>query len=115
MQRLPFIKSEMPPGDDVPGMRRWVQELFMSEGYNKERARFRSQFPQDLPKVNKSIVTVSPSGEKDENFDLWIYESPPNKQSSGSTLRPAILMFHGGGWIHGNPIGDEGQHFHTSM
>lgn len=115
MQRLPFIKSEMPPGDDVPGMRRWVQELFMSEGYNKERARFRSQFPQDLPKVNKSIVTVSPPGEKDENFDLWIYESLPNEQSSGSTLRPAILMFHGGGWIHGDPIGDEGQYFHTSM
>ncbi|KEF61324.1 uncharacterized protein A1O9_02889 [Exophiala aquamarina CBS 119918] len=97
----------MPPSDDVPGMRRWVQELFMSEAYNKEKARFRSKYPQDLKKVNKSIVPVSTPGQKDEAFDIWVYEPFLDEQSSSSELRPAILMFHGGGWIHGNPVGDE--------
>jgi acetyl esterase/lipase len=48
-------------------------------------------------------------GDRDEIFDLWIYNVALSRNEE-TILRPAILMLHGGGWIHGNPLGDEGKH-----
>ena len=109
MLRLPFDLSGLPQGDDVSGMRRWVQEVFSSKGYNEEKARFQSKYQQRANRVTKSVIPVPISAGSDECFDLWIYEPLSDEKNSRIKLRPAIFMFHGGGWIHGSPIGDEGE------
>ena len=107
MAQLPIDLAETPAGTDVQGMRHWVQELFLSEAYAKEKARFQVQRRRPATEIGRSIVSVECSDDSDECFDLWIYE-PQNKEADPKAKsRPAILMLHGGGWIHGTPIGDE--------
>ncbi|KAK5545084.1 hypothetical protein LTR46_004808 [Exophiala xenobiotica] len=107
MAQLPIDLAETPAGTDIPGMRRWVQELFTSEVYAKEKARFKVRRRRPVAEVGRSIVSVPCSDGSDECFNLWIYEPQNEEASPRPKSRPAILMLHGGGWIHGTPIGDE--------
>ncbi|KIW58148.1 hypothetical protein PV05_02695 [Exophiala xenobiotica] len=107
MAQLPIDLAETPAGTDVHGMRRWVQELFLSEAYAKEKARFHVRRRRSVTEISRSIVSVPRFDGSNESFDLWIYE-PQNKEADPEAKsRPEILMLHGGGWIHGTPIGDE--------
>ena len=92
----------MPAGTDVEGMRKWINDVFLEGDLPKHRAKFSFPYQHPVQKVKKEIITIDAPG-GDDHFDLWIYETETRTSSS----RPAILMFHGGGWIHGNPGGDE--------
>jgi acetyl esterase/lipase len=107
MAQLPIDLAETPAGTDIQGMRRWVQELFTSDAYAKEKARFKVRRRRPVAEVGRSIVSVPCSDGGDECFNLWIYEPQNEEASPRPKSRPAILMLHGGGWIHGTPIGDE--------
>lgn len=104
MARLPINFGAMPSGTDVEGMRRWVDDTFIKGELAKHRAQHSFQYRRPVRETTKEIVTISPNDDGENAFDLWVYEVPTQETSS----RPAILMFHGGGWIHGNPAGDEG-------
>ncbi|KAK5233018.1 hypothetical protein LTR47_005882 [Exophiala xenobiotica] len=110
MAQLPIDLAETPAGTDIQGMRRWVQELFTSEAYAKEKARFKVRRRRPVAEVGRTIVSVPCSDGSDECFNLWIYEPHNEEASPRPESRPAILMLHGGGWIHGTPIGDEQQY-----
>lgn len=97
----------MPSGTDVEGMRRWVDEVFVTGELAKHRAKFDFEYRRPRREVKKEIITISPLDDGENAFDLWVYEVPSTPEDEVSS-RPAILMFHGGGWIHGNPAGDEG-------
>ena len=98
----------MPSGTDVLGTRKWIKTTFMSDALLEHRAKAKLNLRLPKRKVNKEIVTIT-SSEGDETCDLWIYQVA-HSGSDKSTPRPAILMLHGGGWVHGSPLGDEGMH-----
>jgi acetyl esterase/lipase len=111
--KLPVDLSNMPSGTDVLGMREWIKATLMSDILLKHRAKAELNLRNPKKKVNKEIITIK-SSDGDEIFDLWIYKVALSR-SEETTPRPAILMLHGGGWIHGNPLGDEGKHLHHAL
>lgn len=96
----------MPSGTDVEGMRKWINEVFLEGDLPKHRANFDFQYRRPVRKVNKEIISIS-AFDDDAKFDLWVYQA----ENPLGAPRPAVLMFHGGGWIHGNPAGDEGKQY----
>ncbi|KAH8901173.1 alpha/beta-hydrolase [Thozetella sp. PMI_491] len=103
---LPINFAEIPPGTDVKAMRQWISEVFMAGNLAEHRARFEVQRRRPKCKADKTIISIPCSEDSNEAFDLWIYE-PHAEGASETSQRPIILMLHGGGWIHGNPLGDE--------
>lgn len=85
-------------------MRKWVKEVFLDGELAKLRANADFEFRRPRQDVKKEIISIKTT-DNTEMFDLWVYQ--PTSATGGSTSRPAVLMFHGGGWIHGNPGGDE--------
>lgn len=106
MAQLPVDLAGMPDGTDVEAMRRWVRDVFQSEGWAREKARFQIKRRRPTTSISKTIESVPCPDTSGEHFDLWIYE--PQSTAIASEPRPVLLMFHGGGWIHGSPIADEG-------
>lgn len=99
----------MPSGTDVLGMRKWINETFLSSDLNKYREDFEIELQNPRQEINADIINVKCSDGQGE-FALWVYE--PTTSGTSDKSRPAILMMHGGGWIHGNPLGDEGELHH---
>ena len=96
--------GDMPPGDDVQAMRKWVKDVFLGGALTEFREKFDIKLRRPKQKIKKEIVSIKTS-DGSGTFDLWIYT--PATGGTGGKPRPAILMFHGGGWIHGDPSGDE--------
>lgn len=107
MARLPIDLSGMPNSTDVEGMRRWLNGIVSSEGFAHEMARFDIRRRRPARKISKTIVSVKCSDESEDHFDLWVHEPHAEKPDLNLSARPALLMLHGGGWIHGDPTGDE--------
>ena len=107
MAYLPINLSGMPDSTDVDSMRRWVDGKVSSEGFAYEKARFRVPRRRPARQITKKIVSVKCSDESENRFDLWVYDPRIKGSDLLSIARPALLMLHGGGWIHGNPMGDE--------
>lgn len=106
MAKLPIDFASVPSGTDVQGMRRWIKEVYLDpvliEARNK--CNFNRRRPQQ--KVNKTVVSVKSSDGSGETFELWIYQTDDKPPARG---KPALMMLHGGGWIHGTPLCDEGK------
>jgi acetyl esterase/lipase len=107
MMKVPVDFAGMPQGTDVEGMRRWVGEVFKNEALLDSRKNLSIKRRQPEEEVRKTIVPVPCLGSSQKSFDIWIYEPTNAASNTGTQPKPVILMFHGGGWIHGNPVGDE--------
>ncbi|VUC23414.1 unnamed protein product [Clonostachys rosea] len=99
--RLPVNFAGMPSGTDVDGMRKWVDDVMVRGPLAEHRAKLEIKRRRDPQEVGKNIITVNAT-DGDGEYGIWVYEP-----TAAAALRPAILMLHGGGWIHGNPAGDE--------
>jgi acetyl esterase/lipase len=107
MMMFPIDFAGMPQGTDVEGMRRWVGEVFENEAFLESRRNIDIKRRRPVQNIRKTIMPAPCLGDDHQSFDLWIYEPINETKDAGTQLRPAVLMFHGGGWIHGNPVGDE--------
>ena len=107
--KLPMDFTAVPSGTDVNAMRVWINETFL-QGPLAE-ARSKCDIKRRLPEVPVDIsnITVPCSDGSGTKFTIRRYL--PRSAESGADVapRPAILMLHGGGWIHGKPEGDEGR------
>lgn len=103
--RLPVNFAVMPSGTDVDGMREWVNSVMVKGPLAKHRADLGIKLRRPPQEVGKNIITVNAT-DGDGEYGIWVYEP-----TAAGARRPAILMLHGGGWIHGNPAGDEGEHY----
>ncbi|KAF7558988.1 hypothetical protein G7046_g5165 [Stylonectria norvegica] len=109
--KVPVNMGDMPPGDDVHAMRKWIKEVFLGGALTEFREKCDMKLRRPKQEVKKDVVTIKTS-DGAGSFDLWIYSL-----AAGGTEgkpKPAILMFHGGGWIHGDPSGDEGEYSPSS-
>lgn len=105
MERLPVNLAQIPHGTDVPSMRRWIDEVLLQGPLAEYRAKVNIKQQRSTADVDVYNVSVPCSDSSNNSFGIRVYEPDlPNSQS-----KPAVLMFHGGGWIHGNPLGDESQ------
>jgi hypothetical protein len=103
LANLPIDLLNVPHGANVYGMRKWIQEELLEgplaehrNGCKVERRR------PEVPVLAHDVRVACADGSGDE-FGMRVYEP----QIPAETPRPAILMFHGGGWIHGDPRGDD--------
>ena len=87
-------------------MRKWVREVFVDGPLPAYRNNFEIQRRRPKQDVRKEIFPIHCSNGSGD-FNLWLYE-PTAKPIA---TRPVILMFHGGGWIHGDPSADDGESF----
>ena len=92
------IKS-IDPTDHI-AMRQWLKDEYMP--LQKAPRIKRSRTPVSIDIKNVPIIY----GE-DNHFSIRVYD-PVNKESPSDRLRPALIMLHGGGWVHGYPEVDEG-------
>ena len=106
MLKLPVSLASAPSGTDVQGMRKWVKEVFAEGLLPAYRDKFEIKLRRPRQNVQKRSIFVHCS-DGSGDFEMWAYE-PAAKSTSP---RPAILMFHGGGWIHGDPSADDGQSY----
>ena len=105
---MPTDLTKIPSGIDVVGMRHWINEVFLKNPVAEWRAKCdinRRRSPATLNKYNISVPCLDPS---QGSFGIRVYEPSTEGAEPNARNRPAILMYHGGGWIHGNPQGDEG-------
>jgi acetyl esterase/lipase len=85
---------------DYVGMRKWLVDVYMKVPKEPEARRVRTR-------TSVAIKDVPITYASDNNFSIRVYDPTPDAGKEGS-LRPALLMIHGGGWIHGFPEIDEG-------
>ncbi|KZO91192.1 alpha/beta-hydrolase [Calocera viscosa TUFC12733] len=89
------MKSPIPAPDDHFGWRSWEQEK-MRDGPKPVLAkRYRTAV-----KVNRTNVSVTYDG--DNTYRILVHNPEPYP-GEATSLRPAVLWFHGGGWAHGSP------------
>jgi hypothetical protein len=88
--------------NDHIGMRKWLAEVYLRLRAEPQTTRVRTRTPVAVKNVP---ITYG----SDNNFSVRIYDPTPDTGKE-SSLRPALLMFHGGGWVHGFPEVDEGEH-----
>ncbi|KIX95660.1 uncharacterized protein Z520_08780 [Fonsecaea multimorphosa CBS 102226] len=87
-------------------MRSWIDNVFLKGPLAEHRARCDIQRRRPEAKVDISEVSVLCSDGSEDTFVIRVYD-PELEEKTSKQLRPAILMLHGGGWIHGKPCGDE--------
>jgi acetyl esterase/lipase len=54
--------------------------------------------------VEVKTSNIAASYEEDGNFGIRVFEP----QNQTDEARPAVVMYHGGGWSHGDPTNDDG-------
>lgn len=86
------------PTDHI-AMREWLKQYYMPLPKAPQIKRTRTIVP-----INIKTVPVT-YGEN--TFSVRVYD-PIDKEITLEHLRPALVMLHGGGWIHGYPEIDEG-------
>lgn len=87
----------IPQESDYEAMRAWDKTRFHDYDRNPHCRRRRSAVP-----VAVEDVTVEYG--KAEKFGIRIY----NPEVQSDALRPILLMYHGGGFTHGDSTSDEG-------
>jgi acetyl esterase/lipase len=88
-------------------MRKWLEDVYMPLPKAPRIKRIRSQ-------VAIQITNIPITYNRDNHFSIRIYD-PIDKEASRERLRPAVIMLHGGGWIHGHPEVDEGMNIHVNV
>ncbi|KAI7972798.1 hypothetical protein EIK77_003944 [Talaromyces pinophilus] len=107
--KLPVDFSGMPSGTDVYAMRNWVKDVLTDGPLGKYRANLGLNLRRiPAQEIRKEIFTVSRT-DGNGSYGFWVFEPVSAQVDNQASSRPAILMFHGGGWIHGDPSGDEGE------
>lgn len=93
----------MPHGADVYGMRKWINEELLNGRLAEHRNSCKIE--RRRPEVDVLIhdVRVPCMDGSGDSFGMRVYEP----QNGSDASRPVILMYHGGGWIHGDPRGDD--------
>lgn len=81
-------------------MRQWLKDVYMKLPMLPQIKRTRTPVP-----IQIKNVSVVYSGEN--HFSIRIYD-PSHEENFVLCRRPALIMYHGGGWMHGSPEGDEG-------
>ncbi|KIW68745.1 hypothetical protein PV04_04668 [Phialophora macrospora] len=112
MARLPVDFTAVPSGTDVENMRRWIDSTLLHGPLAECRLQCdikRRQPPVLIDTRNISVPCSDGSGHK---FAIRTYVPRVESNKSGAKGMPAILMLHGGGWIHGKPEGDEAFSIH---
>jgi acetyl esterase/lipase len=108
MGRLPVDFTAVPSGTDVENMRKWIDSTLLHGPLAESRLQCdikRRQPPVHIDIRNISVPCSDGSGHE---FAIRTYVPRVERNKAGSRGMPAILMLHGGGWIHGKPEGDEG-------
>jgi acetyl esterase/lipase len=108
MAKLPVNFAEVPNGTDVKGMRRWIDEVFLQGPMAECRAKCDVERRQPIVPVDVGNVLVPCAEGGQAHFTVRVYDPQIQAAEGEAQSRPAIIMLHGGGWIHGNPLGDEG-------
>lgn len=109
MAKLPVNFAEVPSGTDVQGMRRWIDNVFLQGPLAECRERCDVRRRRPTVPVDVHTVAVPCPGDGAEQFSICVYDPQSEATEDATQSRPAIIMLHGGGWIHGNPHGDEGR------
>ncbi|KIW95328.1 uncharacterized protein Z519_03912 [Cladophialophora bantiana CBS 173.52] len=107
MAKLPTDLTAIPRGTDVQAMRHWIDNVFLKGPLAEYRARCDIQRRRSGTRIYIKEVSVQCSDGSQDTFNIRVYEPQIEETISKRQLRPAILMLHGGGWIHGNSRGDE--------
>ena len=81
-------------------MRQWLDDVYMALPKAPQIKRTRAEVPVH-------VRTVSVAYGVDDHFSIRVYD-PVDDEAAAGNLRPALIMLHGGGWIHGYPEVDEG-------
>jgi acetyl esterase/lipase len=98
LSKPPFLGSELANEADVPAARQWLEDVVMNLPRGPPATAFRR--PVAELKIENAIVMYS----EDQSFRIRIYS--PTSPNQGK--RPALVLYHGGGWVHGYPEVDEG-------
>jgi acetyl esterase/lipase len=85
---------------DYINMRKWLKDVYLTLDMNIPTRRSRTT-------ASISVKNVPISYEENKHFRVRIRDPVPDAGKEGC-LRPALLMLHGGGWIHSFPEVDEG-------
>jgi acetyl esterase/lipase len=82
--------DSIPHGNDLNAIRDWVQRRYLplSKTIHAKRVR---------PEVSVLVEDQRVVYDGDKSFSVRIYE--PNRPSAAQSLRPALLMYHGGGFV----------------
>lgn len=100
----------MQPGStDVQGWRDWIANTLNKGPLAEYRAKCDLKRRHPVVKVNATDFSVKCTGDVQESFNVHVWVPERAEKESKGLSRPAILFFHGGGWIHGNSLGDEGE------
>ncbi len=94
--------ASIDPTDHI-AMRQWLKDEFMGIPKAPQIKPTRTPVP-----ILVKDVPITYDG--DNHFSIRVYD-PANEGKSALRLRPALIMYHGGGWIHGFPAVDEGKVF----
>lgn len=84
-------------------MRRWIQEELLEGPLAEHRNNCKIERRRPEVTVLISDIRIACFDGSGDDFGMRVYEP----QISTDAPKPAILMFHGGGWIHGDPRGDD--------
>ncbi|KAH0844850.1 hypothetical protein FOPE_09588 [Fonsecaea pedrosoi] len=107
LAKLPVDWTTAPGGTDVEAMRTWIDNVLLKGPLAEHRAKCKFQRRRPEAKVDISDVSVQCSDGSQNKFIIRVYEPELGNNAPKQKLRPAIFMLHGGGWIHGNPCGDD--------
>lgn len=99
VSKPPFADSALTDPFDEIVARKWVDEVVMNfpRGPPAECRR--------RPLADVSIKDCLVKYGVDGEFRVRVYDPV-----TAASIRPALIMYHGGGWIHGYPEVDEGTH-----
>ncbi len=89
-------------GGDIAAWREFDNTEFFT--YNRA-VQCSKRIRKDVEVVT-SDVSVS-YGDERETFGIRVFDPQDDEVEEG--LRPAVIMYHGGGWSHGSPRNDEGK------
>ncbi|EXJ76589.1 uncharacterized protein A1O5_01097 [Cladophialophora psammophila CBS 110553] len=97
MVKMDIRWDKIPDESDIIAMREWSQVGYHEYNRVPQCKATRSSVPVETQSVPVQY------GE-DGKFNIRIYD-PIDSQAKN--LRPALVMFHGGGWVQGSPTSDE--------
>lgn len=101
ISKHPYSGSELSNPFDVAAARKWVTEVVLK----LPRAPPASSRSRELAEVEITEIAVTYGA--DEKFSLRIYV--PAVQNAGQDRSAALIMYHGGGFVHSSPVVDEGK------
>ncbi|KAH8802765.1 alpha/beta hydrolase domain-containing protein [Xylogone sp. PMI_703] len=97
--KLGLLNAPLIDPTDHIAMRQWLKDVYVTLPKAPQVKRTRPPVP-----INTRDIPITYGA--DNHFRIRIYD-PSEDGASREELRPALIMIHGGGWIHGYPEVDE--------